>query len=373
MPEKFEMGIELPSLIKVLGTSLYSNRDVALRELIQNANDSLVKRQVATEQPSGELWLRIDYTANGTLTIRDNGIGMTKKEIHDYLSTIGRSGTAEFRKILESNDHAAAHKLIGTFGLGLLAAFFIADHLEIRTRSENSESDGYKWTCKGDTYYELEPCDKEDVGTILTLTVNPKHHDLLNDESLEHVIRKYADFIEFPIFFGRGRRQINTRVAPWDNKDEDDIHYMEFLRHRYPDSNDPLSVIPVRPRGDVAVKGVLFIPPSKDPEYDVGSVELYVRRAFVCVSRKGPLPRWAVFICGIIEAPALNIQVSREGVQHDAAFKALSEALEATIIEHLIFVAEHKRRTFAEISALYGGRMKAACIHSVKVLSLIHI
>ncbi len=315
--KRSQIGIYLPGIIKTLGQHLYSDRSVAIRELIQNANDSLVNRQLTDPSCPQDLRIGIECdTGNDLLVIRDNGAGMTEAEIMDYLSTVGRSGTAEFRKVLEQENREEARRLIGRFGMGLLSAFVIAESVEIRTRSFRGDSTGFTWRCDGGAEYTLQKTPGLPIGSTIILDVKSTTDGFTSPDHVIELVRRYADFIEFPIYIGDKPLPVNAQTAPWYSRGST-MECADYIANRF--HQPPMEVIPLDRRADgFDIGGALFIPQSGTGEPP--ALELYVSRMYIGKERE-LLPDWARFVGGVIETSELDVTTSRESVVRNTRFQ----------------------------------------------------
>lgn len=362
-----QMRINLPGVIKMLGESLYSDPSVAIRELIQNANDTcIVRKAVDPNAPPPEI--KIDFNAwDHILIVEDNGAGLTAKEVEEFLTVIGRSHTDEVRRWLEEEGQLPlAERLIGRFGLGLLSAFMIADRIEFDTLSYQAGAEPIWWACAGGQEYETGPGTKKEPGTRVTIKVDAKHIGLLNEERLTELIRLYADLLSVPIYLGYSRTPVNTMTAPWHRAWEGEVvpeaEYREFARRRFQDVGilDVIPVSIVEDEGRFKVGGVLVIP--KQPLAIVrehGDAIVYVRRMFVCKDDRTVLPEWAKFVKGIVESPNLRETTSRESVRRDENLLRVQQALGRHILEWLAKKSEDDPRMFREIVTNHNLVIKA--------------
>lgn len=362
-----KMDINLPGVIKMLGEALYSDPKVAIRELIQNANDTcLVRQAIDPNAPTPEI--KIDFNAwNRVLIVEDNGAGLTADEVQEFLTVIGRSRTDEVRRWLEEEGRLPlAERLIGRFGLGLLSAFMIANRIEFDTLSFQEGAEPIWWACSGGQEYETGPGEKDSPGTRVTVHVDEEHIGLLNEEKLTEIIRLYADLLSVPIYLAYSRTPVNTMTAPWhrawEGEEVSEAEYREFARRRFPDEA-MLDVIPisiVEDEGKFKVGGVLFIP--KQPLAIVrehGDAIVYVRRMFVCKDDRTVLPEWAKFVKGVIESPNLRETTSREAVRRDENLEHVQKALGQHILTWLAEKAEDDPRGFREIVTNHNLVIKA--------------
>jgi molecular chaperone HtpG len=377
----FSFKFNLPGLLVMLGTNIYSEPQVCVREMIQNAHDSCTVRSI--EDPTFDL-PRIDIGFNRkdrTLTFRDNGSGLTEDEIHSYLSTIGSGKTYELREALLKRDRKAvekligqfrlglleelmnqdrkgAEKLIGQFGLGLLSAFSIAEEVEVITRSHQPDSAGLRWHCRGDAQYSLTsfPGNVE-VGTLVTIRVQPRHIDILNDERLRKVIKKYADLLTIPIYLGSDNSPVNAMNAPWQH-DAANIEYTQYVRDRF--EVPAIEIIPLRiEKENLRVTGVLYVPKSATISIgEYGFVDIYVRGMFIKGQDRDLLPPWAKFVTGLVDSPSLTPTVSRDEILHEEAYEQVREAIGDAILGHLEHLSLTDPRQLREIVVSHNTLIK---------------
>ncbi|MDJ0533289.1 MAG: ATP-binding protein [Xenococcaceae cyanobacterium MO_207.B15] len=353
-PRTAEFQIDLQGLIKLLAQNLYAESDVFVREMLQNAHDSIKRRKELESEkaPEGNVRVKIDWEA-ATISFIDNGAGMTEKEVQEYLSTIGRSGTEAFRQELMKKGRSADVSLIGQFGIGLLSAFIVADKIVVETRSWKSRNPAWYWQSQGDKTYTLEPGERKEPGTTVTLYINNDHRDMLNAGDLQKTIIKYADFLPIPIHLNEEQSPLNTINAPWhrdysQNPQAKIFDLKAFLLRRFPDT--PLSVIPIHISSPYPVDGVLYISDYGTLDSSiVGLVDIYQSRMFVMRANRDILPPWARFVRGIIDSPHLTLTASRDAVKQDSIQKAIRESLGTAIIEHLAQLSKKEPEQFAKI------------------------
>ncbi|MDM8525802.1 ATP-binding protein [Desulfococcaceae bacterium HSG8] len=254
--EQHEIKINLPGLLQMLGSNIYAEPDVAVREMIQNAHDTCIIRKT---KDKGFTSPRIDISYDKyqkTLTFADNGTGMTKTELHDYLSTIGEGFTRLEKDKLRGAGAQEALLLIGQFGIGLLSAFSVADSAEVLTRSYLPDSPGFKWHCKGDIHYTVEPTDKSEIGTRLVLHLTDGNLLLLDDDRLRKAVKRYADFLSVPICLNGS--QVNSGNPPWEQNGEEQTDFSDYIRARY--GLYPLATLPFDIPEPLPLSGLLFVP-----------------------------------------------------------------------------------------------------------------
>ena len=337
--------VDFESLIKVLGENLYANPKAAVRELIQNASDSCVRRQVE-QFFAPAIHIRADREQR-LLIVEDNGAGMVQEEVIRYLASIGGGRTREERKRLATSDQQAAQMLIGQFGIGFLSTFVVADRVIVDTCSAQ-HSLPVHWVCEGTAEYQIGQGDRREPGTRVTLFLKPAHYDLLEEDALRTAIVRYADFIAFPIYLNGSPRPVNRMNAPW-HVDAAEAEYAEYLKHRY--GVAPLALEPIAvERDDLQVAGALFIPPRKvEFKRRLRSVDVFQKRMYVGEDLQ-ILPEWGGFVCAVLDCPTLDLVASREAVISERpSYKALQEYLSQAVTAFVRRLAERERPTFLEV------------------------
>jgi molecular chaperone HtpG len=335
MSERQRINLHLPGLLKVLAEHLYSSKKVGVRELIQNAHDSCVRRKIEQAEPRyrPRIHLSVDPRKR-TLTIRDNGNGLTADEIATYLSTIGRGYTRELREQLTLYSPEQAAELIGQFGLGFLSAFLIASEVTLVTRSVQG-GEALRWFSTGDEHYDLGPAERDEVGTTVELKVKPAASFILNEQTLVETVRTYADFLPIPITVGQDDEPVNLMSPPWEMENPAQAT-LDFIARAFHGTR-PLCVLPLEDGRvhlghdtiPVPLKGFLFVPPGSVASVrEFGDLTVYIRRMFICERERDLLPPWARFVRGVIECPILQPTASREDIHQDDNFESVRRALE---------------------------------------------
>jgi molecular chaperone HtpG len=371
--EQLEFQAEARQLLDLMVHSVYSNKDSFLRELISNASDALDKlrleafRNKDLDVDTSDLHIEIDVDKNArTLTVRDNGIGMTRDEVVDLIGTLAKSGTAELRQQLREAQNlkstAASEELIGQFGIGFYSSFMVADKVELLTRKAG-ESDATRWESGGEGTYTIESVDDAPQGTSVTLHLKPEDaedelHDYTAEWKIRNLVKKYSDFIAWPIRMevehrtpaaaeeGAGGEEtvtletetLNSMKALWARpKDEvSDEEYKEFYKHIAHAWDDPLEVIAMKAEGTFEYQALLFIP-SHAP-FDLFNrdaktgVQLYVKRVFIMGDCDELMPEYLRFVKGVVDAQDLSLNVSREILQQDRQIKAIRRRLTKKVL-----------------------------------------
>jgi len=358
-PERHEFQTEVRQLLDLMIHSLYSHKDIFLRELISNASDALdkVRFEAITRpelMPEGELQIRLEADGGArTLSVWDNGIGMTRDEVVQNIGTIARSGTREFLKAVRDQKGQVPPELIGQFGVGFYSSFMVADRITLVTRKAGEEA-ATRWESSGDGY-ELAEAERDVAGTTVMLHLKPKdEEDGLRDYADEHVLRdivkRYSDFVGYPVRL-KGET-LNSMKAIWArSKDEvTEEEYREFYKHLTHDFTDPLEHLLVRVEGTVEARALLYIP-AKAP-FDLfmrdakRGVQLYVKRVFIMDDWEALLPPWLRFVRGVVASDDLSLNVSREILQKDRQMQAIRKHLARRVLGALKDLPREKYRTF---------------------------
>lgn len=365
--EQLEFQAEARQLLDLMVHSVYSNKDAFLRELISNASDALDKlrleafRNKDLEADTSDLHIEIEVdTTARTLTVRDNGIGMSRDEVVNLIGTLARSGTAELRQQLrEAQNAKASEELIGQFGIGFYSVFMVADTVEMVTHKAG-QSEAIRWESSGDGTYTIEPIEDAPQGTSITLHLKPEDaedalHDYTSEWTIRGLIKKYSDFIAWPIRMQVERRTppaeeggdetvtvetqtLNSMKALWARpKDEvSPEEYSEFYKHIAHAWDDPLEVIAMKAEGTFEYQALLFIP-SHAPfdlfnrDAQVG-VQLYVKRVFIMGDCDQLMPEYLRFVKGVVDAADMSLNVSREILQQDRQINAIRRRLTKKVL-----------------------------------------
>jgi molecular chaperone HtpG len=370
--ERHEFQAEVRELLDLMIHSLYSHKDIFLRELISNASDALDKiRFEALSRPELasrelEIALEVDAAAR-TLAVHDHGIGMSRSEVVENLGTIARSGTREFLRAIREAKAAAAPELIGQFGVGFYASFMVADRITVVTRRAGTE-EAVRWESTGDGSYTIGPAERPDAGTTVTLHLKPQdEEDGLNDYTktgvLKDVVKRYSDFVTYPIRL-QGET-LNSMKAIWA-RDRDAVtedEHREFYKHISHDWNDPLEHVSVHMEGSFEARALLYIP-SKAPfdlhDRDGGhrGLSLYVKRVFIMDDWRELLPPHLRFVRGVVSSDDLSLNVSREILQKDRQIQAIRKYLVRRLLAALREMKEQRAERYRTFWAEFGAVLK---------------
>ncbi|MBA3820001.1 MAG: molecular chaperone HtpG [Deltaproteobacteria bacterium] len=388
-PQRHEFQAEVKQLLDLMVHSLYSDKDVFLRELISNASDALDKLRFerltntdATDAATAAADLQIELAADPaarTLTISDNGIGMTRDEVIRNIGTIAKSGTREFLAAAKAapRQGALSPELIGQFGVGFYAAFMVADRIELVTRKAG-ETTATRWVSTGDGSYTIEDAERAHPGTTITLHLKAAAGDADGDGD-EHglrdytdarvqdeIVKRYSDFVAYPI--KRGDTTLNSMKAIWDRPKSEvtEAEYQEFYKHISHDWTDPLRTIPIKIEGTLEAYALLYLPAK--PPFDLFSpemkrgVQLYVKRVFVMDECKELMPSYLRFVKGVVDAHDLSLNVSREILQKDRQIAVIRKQLVKKVLATLEDLKRDAREDYLGFWAGFGPVLKEGLV-----------
>ena len=352
---------ETGKVLELLTHSIYSNKEIFLRELISNANDAIDKARIKSLTDTNYLWENSEFLIklerneeNNTLVIEDNGVGMTEDELHKNLGTIAKSGTKDFIEKLQKAKENADNNLIGQFGVGFYSAFMVADKVEVETKSNDSEK-SFKWVSDGKSAYEVSEGTKTTRGTKLTLFIDEANVELIQEWKIRELIKKYSNYVALPISMeveekdeegkvtGSKIEQLNDMKSIW-TKSKTSVskeEYIEFYKTLSMDFKEPLSHIHNNVEWIVSYKSLLYIPKEKnmfvnmdDPNKEFGP-KLYVKNVLILENCKDLFPVWMRFLHGVVETSDIPLNVSRELLQSHTTLEKIKKSLVKKVIAEL--------------------------------------
>jgi molecular chaperone HtpG len=376
---------EVKQILHLVTHSLYSNKEIFLRELVSNASDAcdklrfeaLDKSELYEDAPNLEVRVSYDEKAK-TITIRDNGIGMSAEEAVSHLGTIAKSGTREFMAKLEGEQKKDAN-LIGQFGVGFYSGFIVADRLTVETRRAGAApADGVRWSSEGSGDFEVETITRAERGTDVILHLREGEEEFLNAWKLKSIISKYSDHISLPVLMPKTKwddekkeqvgtdewEPVNKAAALWTRSKSDitDAQYQEFYKQISYDQEAPLAYTHNRVEGRTEYTQLLYVP-AKAP-FDLwnrdkrGGVKLYVKRVFIMDDAEALMPVYLRFVKGVIDSADLPLNVSRELLQESRDVKAIREGSTKRVLSMLEDVAENQKEKYAEFWSQFGAVLK---------------
>ena len=376
--KKKEFKTESKKILNMMINSIYTNEEIFLRELISNASDALDKLYYISltdkklKIKKDELKIKVSFDKdNRTITICDNGIGMTKEELENNLGTIAKSGSELFK--LE-NEKKKDIDIIGQFGVGFYSSFMVSEKVDVLSRSINSD-EAYLWESTGADGYTIEEANKDDFGTIITLHLkedndNHKYSEYLDQYNLERIIKKYSDYITYPIVMDKETDKkieetvINSMVPIWkkSKKDVKEEDYNNFYTDRYYDYEKPLHVIKSQVEGLVTYDALLFIPSHASTDYYTKEfekgLELYSKGVLITNKCGELLPDYFSFVKGIVDSEDIDLNISRETMQVNHQVKSIARSLETKIKKELLELLKEKREDYEKFFKEFGNQFK---------------
>ncbi len=385
---------ESKKLLDMMINSIYTHKEIFLRELISNASDAMDKLYYHSLQENlalnrSDLFVTVtpDKEAR-TLTVSDNGIGMTAEELEQNLGTIAKSGSFDFKS---DNEKAEDVDIIGQFGVGFYSAFMVSDKIEVVSKAYGSD-EAYKWTSQGAEGYTVEPCEKAETGTVITLYIKENTDDddysqFLEEYKIREIVKKYSDYIRYPIKMPSTHSKLkegsedeyetvtevvtlNSMVPLWKkNKNEVTAdEYSGFYRNNYFDYEEPAKVIHTKIEGQVEYNTLLFIPRHAPFDYYTKGYEkglqLYSNGVLIMDKCADLLPDYFSFVKGLVDSEDLSLNISREMLQHDAQLKLIAKSLEKKIHSELLKLMKDSRDTYEKVYEAFGTQLKFGLYNS---------
>lgn len=382
--ENLTFQTEVNQLLNLMIHSLYSNKEIFLRELVSNASDACDKLRFealsndSLMEGDADLNIKLSYDKEArTVTIADNGIGMTREEVIDHIGTIAKSGTGEFLKKLTGDETKDAH-MIGQFGVGFYSSFIVADKVDLYTRKAGIEkSEAVHWESAGEGSYSIETIEKEGRGTEIVLHLREGEDEFLNDYRLKEIIHRYSDHIPVPVMMEKTEEegeatgeweQVNKASALWTRPKSEltDDEYKEFYKHVAHDFEDPLAWVHSRVEGRQEYTSLLYIPSRApfdlyEPKQTTG-IKLYVQRVFIMDDTEHLMPRYLRFVRGVIDSNDLPLNVSREILQGNRLVEGMRAASVKKVLGMLESIAKNEPEKYATFWEQFGQVLKEGTV-----------
>lgn len=387
---KKQFKSESKKLMDMMINSIYTHKEIFLREIISNSSDaidklyfrSLTDNSIGIKPDEFAINISLDKD-NRTITVSDNGCGMTKEELDSNLGTIAKSGSSAFKQENKETDENVS--IIGQFGVGFYSAFMVSDKVTVRTRSVDSDS-GYEWQSEGASGYTVEPCEKETVGTEVIMHIKPdtedeKYSEYLDQYRISELIKKYSDYIRHPIKMPfvtkkpvEGKegeyedvteiRTLNSMIPLW-KKNKSEIkpeEYNNFYKEKFMDYEDPARVIHTSTEGQATFHALMFIPQSAPFDYYTKEFEkglqLYSRGVLIMDKCADLLPDYFSFVKGLVDSEDLSLNISREMLQHDRQLKLIAKTVEKKIKSELEKMLKNDREAYEKFFKNFGTQLK---------------
>ena len=391
--EQKQFKAESKRLLDLMIHSIYTHKEIFLRELISNASDAIDKLYFRSLTDDSVNMTKSDFAIeiipdkeNRTLTIKDNGIGMTKEELEEHLGTIANSGSLQFKSENQMEDD---HQIIGQFGVGFYSAFMVASRVTVKSKAFGAEK-AYVWQSEGTDGYTIDECDKDTVGTEITLELLPdeedkeegaeKYSDYLDQYRIQSLVKRYSDYIRFPIRMEmtKSRKKedsddyeeytelvtLNSMTPLWKkNKNElTDDDYNNFYKDKFNDYSNPLHHALVHNEGTVTYDALLYIPERApfnyySKEYEKG-LQLYANGVLIMERCEDLLPDYFSFVKGLVDSEDVSLNISREMLQHDAQMRLIAKSVERTIKNELSRMMKNEREQYEKFYQAFGLQLK---------------
>jgi molecular chaperone HtpG len=366
--QSYEFRAEIQQLLNILVHSLYTDREIFLRELISNASDALHRLQfvMLTDKnvvdPDAELaiWIKVDKEAR-TITVSDTGIGMNREEMIENLGTIAHSGAMSFLNALKEKGNITSD-IIGQFGVGFYSVFMVADGVTVTSRSYRPDDQTNTWSSDGSTSYTIEPADKTTRGTDVVLHLKDDADEFLNEYTLERIVKKHSNYIPFPIYVGD--KVANAQTAIWrrNPREVTEQEYLDFYKQLTYDLDEPLLRVHQISDAPVQFYSLLYVPSKLDrglmmADYE-GGPRLYARKVLIQEHAKDLLPQWMRFVVGVVDSEDLPLNISRETVQANRVMAKLRNALTGRLIGEMESLAEKDPGKYQKLWEQFGRMIK---------------
>lgn len=365
---KHAFQAEVKQVLDIVIHSLYTHREIFVRELVSNATDALEKlryEKVVTKEiadPDLDLEIRIDVDeSNKTITITDTGIGMTEEEIIASLGTIAHSGTREFLKHV-SESPSQDVQLIGQFGVGFYASFMVAKEVKVFSRSYKPDATGVEWTSTGDGEYTVEAAERLKRGTKVLLTLRDDAEEFASADKIEEIVKQYSNFVPFPIYIGD--KKVNTIQAIWTRNKSDikDGEYAEFYKYIANAHDEPIFRLHFTADAPLQISSLLFVPAHNMEQFGFGRTEpgvnLYCRKVLIQQNSDAILPEWLRFVRGVVDSEDLPLNISRETFQDNALIKKLRKVITSRFLKFLGEQAGSDGETYEKFWKTFGAFLK---------------
>ena len=389
---KKQFKAESKKLLDMMINSIYTHKEIFIRELISNASDAIDKLYFksltdnAVQLSRDDFKIQIDIEKeNRTLTLTDNGIGMTAEELENNLGTIAKSGSFNFKKENADDENTQDISVIGQFGVGFYSSFMVADRVEVVSKAFGEDT-AHKWVSSGADGYTIEECEKADAGTVITLYIkedneNENYSQYLEEYKIDELVKKYSDYIRYPIVMEMSHQvpdpekegeyiteinmeTLNSMVPIW-RKSKSEIKaedYNEFYKSKFMDYTDPLAVIHSKTEGQATFDALMFIP--ENPPYDFYSKEyekglqLYSNGVLIMDKCADLLPDYFSFVKGLVDSADLSLNISREMLQHDHQLKIIAKAIDKKIKNELNKMLKNDREKYEKFFKSFGLQLK---------------
>lgn len=363
--------ISSENMMPIIKKWLYSDKDIFLREIVANGVDAITKHSKLVamgeaEAESGEYCIKISVDKKAkTLTVEDNGIGMTEDEVEKYITQIAFSGASDF---LQKYEKAGGDGIIGHFGLGFYSAYMVSESVEILTKSYKDEP-AVRWESDGNSTYSIEECEKESRGTKIVMHILDGEKEFLDENNIKSLVRKYCSFMPYPVYFnykGDGKDEpLNTTCPLYTKSPKDctDEEYKKFYTDTFMDYNEPIFWVHLNVDYPFKIRGILYFPKVKNKlELERGQVKLYCNQVFIADNIKEVIPEFLLLLNGVIDCPDIPLNVSRSFLQNDKQVQKISKHITKKVADKLISLFKNDREKFEAAWGDIANFIKFGCI-----------
>ncbi len=370
MENQGNIRIASENMMPIIKKWLYSDKDIFLREIVANAQDAITKHKKLVDlgEAAAEENYRVTVTTDekaGTLTVEDNGIGMTEEEVEKYITQIAFSGAADF---VDKYEKAGGDGIIGHFGLGFYSAYMVSDLIEIETKSYREGSAGVHWASDGNSTYTIGDCDRTARGTKIIMHIAEDEKEFLKASKIRELLQKYCSFMPYEIYLnptGKDDKPVNTTHPLYlkQPKDCTDEEYKQFYRETFSDFNDPLFWIHLNMEYPFRLKGILYFPKvKKQVELERGKVKLYCNQVFIADNIKEVIPEFLMLLNGVIDCPDIPLNVSRSFLQNDKQVQKIAKHITKKVADKLIELYKNDRERYENSWADLATFVKFGCL-----------
>lgn len=375
--EQYQFQAEIQQVLHILIHSLYTHREIFLRELISNASDALsrVQFEMLTNQdvrdPEAELAITIEVDKDTrVLRVSDTGIGMTHDEIIKNLGTVAQSGAKAFLQQVKDGNPGTGSEIIGQFGVGFYSVFMVADEVRVTSLAYHPDATAWRWISRGEATYTIEPAERATRGTTIEVILKDDATEFLDDWKIDQIIRQHSNFVAFPIYMGEGddRRTLNQRTAIWRKQPRDvtQDEYNSFYRQTTLNFDEPLRTIHLNTDVPVDLHAILFIPAKREQgmmrQIPDPGLKLYSRKVLIQERNEELLPKYLRFVQGVVDSEDLPLNVSRETVQSSGTMRQISKVITGKVTKEIEALANDDAAKFAEFWREFGPYFKEGIV-----------
>ncbi len=383
MEKQGNIRIASENMMPIIKKWLYSEKDIFLREIVSNASDAITKLKKLVDLGEAEgsdsyrIIVRTDKAA-GTLTVEDNGIGMTEEEVETYITQIAFSGAADF---VEKYEKAGGEGIIGHFGLGFYSAYMVSDNIEIFTKSYRSDAPAVHWESDGNSTYTIGDCDKQDRGTRVVMHLAEEEKEFLDESVIRRLLNKYCSFMPYEIYLNpKSEEELKAESKEGEEKKNEPVNttqplylkqpkdcteqeYKDFYRHTFADFNEPLFWIHLNMEYPFRLKGILYFPKvKKQVELERGHVKLYCNQVYIADNIKEVIPEFLMLLNGVIDCPDIPLNVSRSFLQNDAQVQKIAKHITKKVADKLVELYKNDKERYENCWKDLSTFVKFGCI-----------